>query len=125
MRERSAKQIVKNYRTRIRIEEGFCYCKATHYGLGLSQNRRMIENRRSILCLLAALATFLLWCIGTAARTTVMAKQVRVNSSSKREPYSVIFLARLLIALPTFHLPEKAIRDTLKQIKPYMEAILC
>jgi hypothetical protein len=93
----------------MQIEEGFRDCKATHYGLGLSQHRSMKENRRTILCLLAALAIFLLWCIGTAGRITVIAKHVRVNSSSKREPYSVIYLARLLIPLKNFHLTEKQI----------------
>ncbi len=124
LRERSPKQIIKLYRTRMQIEEGFRDCKAAHYGLGLSQNRRMNENRRSILCLLAALATFMLWCIGTAGRKTTMAKHVRVNSSSKHEPYSVIYLARLLIPLGTFHLSDKAITDTIDDIKPYMETVL-
>jgi len=122
---RPANQIVKIYRTRMQIEEGFRDCKATHYGLGLSQNRGMKENRRSILCLLAALATFLLWCIGTAGRKTEIAKHVRVNSSSKSEPYSAIFLARLLISLRQFSLSEEEIIDAVKEIKPYMETVLC
>jgi len=85
----------------------------------------MKENRRSILCLLAALATFLLWCIGTAGRKTEMARHVRVNSSSKSEPYSAIFLARLLISLRQFSLSEEEIIDAVKEIKPYMETVLC
>jgi len=109
----------------MQIEEGFRDCKAAHYGLGLSQNKGMKENRRSILCLLAALATFLLWCIGTAESKTEMAKHVRVNSSSKTEPYSAIFLARLLISLSQFNLSEKDIKDAVKVIKPYMETVLC
>ncbi len=125
LQARSAIQMIKLYQTRMQIEEGFRDCKATHYGLGLSQHRSMKENRRTILCLLAALATFLLWCIGTAGRKTVMAKHVRVNSSSKREPYSVIYLARLLIPLNNFHLTEKQITQALNEIKPYMETVLC
>ncbi len=124
LQTRSAKQVVKLYRTRMQIEEGFRDCKATHYGLGLSQHRSMKENRRAILCLLAALATFLLWCIGTAGRKTAMARRVRVNSSSKREPYSVIYLARLLMAMKNFHLTEKAITKALNEIKPYMDTLL-
>lgn len=123
--QRTPKQIVKIYRSRMQIEEGFRDCKAVHYGLGLSQNRRMNKKRRAILCLLSVLANFILWCIGTAAKQTDIAKQVRVNSSSKREPYSVIFLARLLITLQHFRLPEKAIKDAVNNIKPYVESILC
>ena len=120
---RPAKQIIKIYRTRMQIEEGFRDCKAAHYGLGLSQNKGMKENRRSIMCLLAALATFFLGCIGTAGSKTEMAKHVRVNSSSKTEPYSAIFLARLLISLSQFNLSEKGIKDAVKEIKPYMETV--
>jgi hypothetical protein len=113
LQQRTPKQIVKIYRTRMQIEEGFRDCKAVHYGLCLSQNRRMSKHRRTILCLLAACAIFILWCIGVAGKTTAIAKQVRVNSSSKREPYSAIFLARLLIAQAHFRLSEKSIRNSL------------
>ena len=125
LQQRTPKQIVKIYRTRMQIEEGFRDCKAVHYGLCLSQNRRMSKHRRTILCLLVACATFILWCIGVAGKTTAFAKQVRVNSSSKREPYSAIFLARLLIAQEHFRLSEKSINNSLKNIKPYMEWVLC
>ena len=78
------KQIVKIYKTRMQIEEGFRDCKSVHYGLCLSQNRRMNPYRRSVLCLIAACTVFALWCIGVAGQQTELAKQVRVNSSSKR-----------------------------------------
>lgn len=123
--ERTAKQIVKIYGTRMQIEEGFRDCKSVHYGLGLSQNIRMNQDRRSVLCLIAVCTIFVLWCIGVAAKQTAMAKQVRVNSSSKREPYSVIFLARLLLAQQHFRLPEKNIKDALTNIKSYMALVLC
>ncbi len=123
--ERTAKQIVKIYGARMQIEEGFRDCKSVHYGLGLSQNIRMNQDRRSVLCLIAACTIFVLWCIGVAGKQTAMAKQVRVNSSSKREPYSVIFLARLLLAQQHFRLPEKNIKDALTNIKSYMALVLC
>ena len=123
--ERTPKQIVKIYGTRMQIEEGFRDCKSVHYGLGLSQNIRMNQDRRSVLCLMAACTIFVLWCIGVAGKQTAIAKQVRVNSSSKREPYSVIFLARLLLTQQHFRLPEKNIKDALTNIKPYMELVLC
>jgi hypothetical protein len=119
------KQIVSIYKTRMQIEEGFRDCKSVHYGLSLSQNRRMNEYRCSVLCLIAACAIFVLWCIGTAGKQTNMAKQVRVNSSSKRPSYSVIFLARLLIAQTQFRLPYSALYAALLEIKTYMETVLC
>jgi hypothetical protein len=85
----------------------------------------MNQRRRSVLCLIAACTIFVLWCIGVAGQHTQLAKQDKVNSSSKRAPYSVIFLARLLISQAHFRLPEKAITNALRQIKIYMESVLC
>ena len=125
LRDRTPKQIVKLYKTRMQIEEGFRDCKSIHYGLGLSQNRRINVYRRTVLCLIAACAIFVLWCIGTAGFQTDIARQVRANSSSKRPSYSVIFLARLLIAQTQFRLPDKAIITALSQIDIYMKTVLC
>jgi hypothetical protein len=124
LHQRTSKQIVKIYRTRMQIEEGFRDCKAVKYGLGLSSNRRVNQNRRSILCLLAALAIFVLWCVGMAGRATDAAKQLRVNSSSKREPYSAIFLARLLVVQKHFQLTKRALDETLNHIQSYMFLVL-
>jgi len=125
LKMRTAKQIVKIYGTRMQIEEGFRDCKSVHYGLGLSQNRRMSQNRRTVLCLIAACTIFVLWCIGVAGKQTDLAKQVRVNSSSKRETYSIIFLAKLLLSQKQFRVPIKSITDAICIIKPYMESVLC
>jgi len=51
--------------------------------------------------------------------------QVRVNSSSKREPYPVIFLARLLIAQKHFRSLRRAIEEAISNIKPYTKSLLC
>ena len=125
LHQRTPKQIVKIYKTRMQIEEGFRDCKAVHYGLSLSQNRRMNVYRCTVLCLIAACAIFVQWCIGTAGRQTGIARQVRVNSSSKRPYYSVIFMARLLIAQAHFRLPNKAIYSALNEVKTYMGTVLC
>ncbi len=125
LQQRTPKQIVKIYKTRMQIEEGFRDCKAVHYGLCLSQNRRMNRTRRSVLCLIAACTIFVLWCIGTAGKETDIAKQVKVNSSSKRPSYSTVFLARLLITQSHFRLPDKALSAALNEIEIYMGTVLC
>lgn len=125
LHQRTPKQIVKIYKTRMQIEEGFRDCKAVNYGLSLSQNRRMNLYRRTVLCLIAACAIFVLWCIGTAGRQTDVARQVCVNSSSKRPYYSVIFMAKLLIAQAHFRLPDKTIYSALNEVKTYMGTVLC
>ncbi len=125
LQKRTPKQIVAIYKTRMQIEEGFRDCKAVHYGLCLSQHRQMNLQRRSVLCLIAACAIFIFWCPGVAGKQTQTVKQVRVNSSSKRAPYSVIFLARLLIVQPDFRLSNKAILGALNQVNIYMDLVLC
>lgn len=125
LKDRTPKQLVALYRSRMQIEEGFRDHKAAHYGLGISQYRNTGEKRRAVLCLLATLAHFVLWCVGTAGKETTKARQVRVNSSSKRAPYSVIFLARLLIDQRNFRLPDKEIIASLHKIKVNAEAVLC
>ncbi len=45
LHERTSRQVVKLYRTRMQIEEGFRDSKAAHYGLNLSQKRNMCERR--------------------------------------------------------------------------------
>jgi len=121
---RTAKQIQKNYSTRMQIEEGFRDSKSVHYGVGLSQHARTLKHRRALLCLLATLAAFVLWCIGVAGKTSPLVWRVKVNSSSQREPYSVIFLARLLIAQPGFSVSESACKSSLRQIKIYLRDVL-
>jgi hypothetical protein len=121
----TAKQIMKLYQARMQIEEGFRDSKNHRYGLGVAQANRIGQQRRANLLLIAALAAFLLWCIGVAGKNQPIAKQVRVNSSSKREPYSVIFLARLLLRHPAFRLSPSHIWQSLTTINPYIKTLLC
>lgn len=127
----TAKQVIKLYQTRMQIEEGFRYTKSYRYGLGVANANRIGQQRRTNLLLVAALvplrvlAAFLLWCIGVARKTQPLAKRVRVNSSSKRDPYSVIFLARLLLQQQTFRLSNGQLWQSLTTIKPYVESVLC
>ncbi len=117
----TAKQIVNLYGLRMQIEEGFRDCKSTRYGLGLSQHRHTNLKRRSILCLLVSLASFMLWCIGHAAQNSSIAKQVRVNSSSRRKAYSDVFLARILLRQKRFRIRLKQLEATIDQIQSYCE----
>lgn len=121
----TARQIMKLYQARMQIEEGFRDSKNHRYGLGVAKANRIGQQRRANLLLIAALAAFLLWCVGVAGKNQPIAKQVRVNSSSKREPYSLIFLARLLLRQPAFRLLPSQIWQSLTTINPYIKSLLC
>jgi hypothetical protein len=116
---------MKLYQARMQIEEGFRDSKNHRYGLGVAKANRIGQQRRANLLLIAALAAFLLWCIGVAGKNQPIAKQVRVNSSSKRDPYSAIFLARLLLRQPAFRLLSSQIWQSLTTINPYIKSLLC
>ena len=125
LRHFTAKQVTQLYGSRMQIEEGFRDSKSQRYGLGVAKADRIGQQRRANLLLIAALAAFLLWCIGVAGKNQPLPKQVRVNSSSKRDPYSVIFLARLLLRQPAFRLSNGQTWQSPTTIKPYIDSVLC
>ena len=108
----------------MQIEEGFRDSKNHRYGLGIAKANRIGQQRRANLLLIAALAAFLLWCIGVAGKIHPVAKQVRVNSSSKRESYSAIFLARLLLPQTSFRLLPRPSLRSLTSLTPSIACLL-
>jgi hypothetical protein len=56
--------------------------------------------------LIAALITFALWLVGPSLKGSATERQIRVNSSSKRSPDSVIFLGRIACHYVSFELPD-------------------
>jgi hypothetical protein len=123
----TAKRIVNLYKTRMQIEENFRDTKNNSYGLGVCKLSRVSIARRSILLLIAALAQWLLWLTGNLLRGSDIEKKFRVNSKSKRESYSCIFLARQLfkhrVVMFSFLTPCKFLAS-LASIKAYTEGVL-
>jgi len=117
-------QILNLYKKRMQIELGFRDTKSIAYGLGLCQRRCVSLKRRAILCLIAACATWLLWCIGEIAKTQSLVHHVRPNSSSKRAPYSAPFLARLLLTKKLISINQRRLLDAIDQAKRYVECDL-
>ena len=102
----SAVRVVDYYRTRMQIEEGFRDTKSTHYGLDLARERRIQAERRAPLLLIIALIIFAIWPVGLSLKGSATERQIRVNSSSKRSPYSVIFLGKVACHHVSFKLPD-------------------
>lgn len=97
LQARTAKEIVRLYKTRMQIEENFRDTKSTRVGLGIArQHNTRLERARNLL-LIAALASFVLWLIGSIAKHQQWEHWVRVNSSSPHPDYSTLTLARLVI----------------------------
>jgi hypothetical protein len=97
----TARQVVRLYRQRMQIEEGFRDLKSQHYGEGLERSRSRRAGRFTVLVLIASLAAFLLWLLGTAATQQGLDQRLRPGSR-KRNAYSRLFLARLLLTLQSY-----------------------
>ena len=102
----SAVRVVDYYRTRMQIEEGFRDTKSVHYGMDLARAARIEAERRANLLLIAALIIFALWLVGLSLKGSDIEWHVRVNSRSKRSPYSVIFLGKIVCRYVSVELPD-------------------
>src|SRR5690606_5701273 len=65
LRARTAKQLVRLYTTRMQIEQNFRDTKSTRVGIGIARQHDTRLARARNLLLIAALACFILWLIGT------------------------------------------------------------
>ncbi len=102
----SAIRVVNYYRARMQIEEGFRDTKSTRYGLDLTRETRIKADRRAILLLIAALIIFALWLVGLSLKGSATERQIKVNSGTKRSPYSVIFLGKIACRYVVFEVPD-------------------
>jgi hypothetical protein len=85
------KRVVRDYRQRMQIEERFRDLKSQQFGAGLECRRSDGVGRFTVLMLIAALAAFLLWLLGTAAEHAGVNR--RLHPGNGKAP-------RLLAAVP-------------------------
>ena len=104
------KQLVRRYRQRMQIEESFRDMKSQHFGEGLECSRSNGVGRFTVLVLIASLAAFLLWLLGTVAERCDLHLRLHPGNG-KRRAYSRLFLARLLLVL-------ESCRDGLDELLP-------
>ena len=93
-----AKPLVRLYRQRMQIEERFRDLKNQHFGEGLECNRSHAAWRSTVLVLIASLAAFVLWLLGTAAERCRRQRWLHPGNG-RRRVYSRLFLARLPVVL--------------------------
>jgi len=74
--------------------------------LDLARESRIEAERRANLLLIAALIIFALWLVGLSIKGSATERQIRVNSSSKHSPYSVIFLGKIACCYVSFEIPD-------------------
>jgi hypothetical protein len=106
-------QIVNLYATRMRIEEAFRDLKCTRYGLGFELNLSRTRERIAALLLIAALAFYALWLIGSHALARGLLSHYQSNTRRTRPALSLFNLALQLVR----HAPDQLLAHDLPQLR--------
>ena len=102
-----ALHIVNIYAQRMQIEEGFRDLKCERYGLGFELNLSRGRQRLAALLLIASLALFVLWRIGSAAHARGLHLQHQSNTRTTRPVLSVLSLARHVLNRDIYNSPPR------------------
>ena len=86
--EYSAVEIMQCYKKRMQIEESFRDLKNTRNGFSLRQCRSYTVKRLNIALLIAALAAFVLWILGAAAKQKKLHYSFQANTEKRRNVLS-------------------------------------
>lgn len=87
-----AKKVVRIYKTRMQIEEGFRDLKSSQYGFGFEQAYSQQIKRIEILLLIAMLASFVAWIIGWNAERQNLHYQFQANTIRDRRVLSLFYV---------------------------------
>jgi hypothetical protein len=87
-----AKKVVKLYKSRMQIEEGFRDLKSSRLGLSLEDSQTYKQKRFTILLLIGMLAILALFLLGKAGEQQEMQYQFQANTVRKETVLSVFYL---------------------------------
>lgn len=110
------KKIVKIYSTRMQIEESFRDSKNCYFGIGLSIANSTSAERYDNLLLIAALAQFLLWCLGKAAYEKGYQKLLQANTIINRHVLSFIYMAKQIVNDKRYKISLAELKNVFKQL---------
>jgi len=112
-----AKRLVKIYRLRMEIEEGFRDMKSKQYGQGFEYNKTKILKRLSVLILLTTLAHWLLMHLGMMAKIANKHRQYQANSIKTSNVLSLHFIGQRVAVDKYFKLRTKDYLLTIKHFQ--------
>ncbi len=92
-----AGKVVKIYKKRMTIEEGFRDLKSTQYGFSMSENHTIRKERLIVWLLISALASLFAWVMGQAAEKRELHYQFQANSIRHRRVLSFFYLGCQII----------------------------
>ena len=107
----------------MQIEEGFRDTKNQQYGLGLAQAKSTSTQRYDNLLLVAALALFLLWCIGKVAVDAKYHYHLQANTTRHKTVLSNIYLAMQIVNDQRYKIRNTELRMVIDQVSQFTNKI--
>lgn len=107
-----ARRVVKIYKKRMQIEEGFRDLKSTQYGFGFELAYSRKPERISVLLLIASLASLAAWLVGWIAEQAGLHYQFQSNSVKDRRVLSFFYLGCRII-IKSVKIPIKLLEKAL------------
>lgn len=114
--KRTPKEVVNDYRKRMKIEHDFRDMKDQKWGLGLNLSRTTGRDRLQNLLLLAMLALYVLYLIGLAAEAKNLQYGYQVNSIHGLRVLSITFLALQILTHGLGQISTNDLKNMLKKI---------
>lgn len=108
-------RVIKLYKTRMQIEEGFRDLKNPKYGFGLRDAHSRGKERIQILLLIALFASLIAWLIGFKAEQNGWHYQFQTNSIKTRRVLSLFFLGCCVIK-KNMAIPENSLECTVEEV---------
>lgn len=93
-----AEKVIKLYKLRMQIEEGFRDLKSTQYGFGFEHVSTQYIYRLHVFFLIAMIACVLAWIIGWLAEQKNLQRQYQANSTKNRRVLSLFYLGCRIIS---------------------------
>ena len=117
-----ARQVVRLYRLRMSIEEGFRDMKSHQFGLGLTYHRCASVERLQVLVFIASLALLVLWLVGTATIAQGAHYQFQANSVRHKRILSVLFVGLQMVQDPRIILTPAAMKAAWSALRELPDA---
>lgn len=111
-----ARRVMKIYRLRMQIEEGFRDMKSHQFGQGFEYNKTTQINRLSLLILLSTVAHWLLMVVGLATKSANKHRQYQANSLKHDTVLSLHFIGLRVVADRYARLTIKQFFDAIKRL---------
>ena len=92
-----ARRVIQIYDGRMQVEQTFRDLKNHRFGWSLADSRCRSAGRLDVLLLVATLALVVMHAVGIAARASNMVRYFQVNTERRREIFSTVFLAGLVL----------------------------